>query len=194
MYSVTVTDNENFEAIESIEIGENRIHSDPIVNDIEGPLSVQSWQPFTYTVQTSGNSSFEWSADGGEVLQSTANTAEIQWNAGPAGTITVTETDGNGCTGSKEQIVDIQFVGISESNENNFKLYPNPTSGMVTLELKEWTGSDRFEIIDLQGRLVFQASIDGQKSKLDLSTLSSGTYTVRYISEAGSSEGSLIKR
>ena len=192
-YTVTVTDSFAQTAMQTIQVIENRIHDSPAVGNITGTLEVQSWKPFFYVVPTNGNSSFEWSAIGGEIVQSTANTAEVLWNAGPIGTVTATETDINGCIGTSDLEVAIQFVGIHETEAKNFSLYPNPTSGIVTLELKEWTGSDRFEIIDLQGRLVFQAAIDGQKSKLDLSTLSSGTYTVRYISEAGSSEGSLIK-
>tara|TARA_B110000046_G_scaffold46795_2_gene51889 strand:- start:933 stop:1865 length:933 start_codon:yes stop_codon:yes gene_type:complete len=76
-YYVTVSDTFGQIAVDSVLVGENRIHEAPIVGSITGNLEVQSWQPFFYVVPTNGNSSFEWSAIGGEIVQSTANTAEV---------------------------------------------------------------------------------------------------------------------
>ena len=193
-YFVTVSDTFDQTAIDSVIVSENRIHEAPIVGTITGTLEVQSWKPFFYVVPTNGNSSFEWSAIGGEIVQSTANTAEVLWNAGPIGTVTATETDVNGCVGTSDLEVAIQFVGIHETEAKNFNLYPNPTSGMVQIQVNELSTSDRIEVLDMQGRIVYKQSIQEKRSEIDLSNLATGTYTLRLINQAGVAEKSLIKR
>ena len=96
-YYVTISDTFGQIAVDSVVVSENRIYEDPLIGPISGPLSVQSWKSYTYSVEANAQASYLWSADGGEVLQSIANSAEIQWNAGPEGTITVTKTSDKGC-------------------------------------------------------------------------------------------------
>lgn len=88
---------------------------------------------------------------------------------------------------SIEQTVDAPHV-LGE--ENKVKLYPNPTNGMINLEVELAKLSDRVEInlIDASGRIlqrnVYQVFKEGRFS-YDLSNLSPGLYFVRIQTEAG---------
>lgn len=193
-YYVSVSDTFGQLAVDSVLVGENRIYDDPLIGPISGPLSVQSWKSYTYSVEANAQASYLWSADGGEVLQSIANSAQIQWNAGPEGTITVTKTSDKGCYADTNQIVPILFVGIDTPEEFAFILFPNPTDGIIEIQLKELRGSDRIEILDLQGRVVYTKNLNNTSTQIDLSALANGAYTVRMIGEDVFEERTMVKR
>mgnify|MGYP000987274482 CR=1 FL=1 len=74
-----------------------------------------------------------------------------------------------------------EFTGIENSSANNEILfYPNPTTGIIYLNLPDESHSS-FSILSLQGGLVRSGEIDSPK--LDLSSLSAGMYFLRIMSE-----------
>lgn len=65
--------------------------------------------------------------------------------------------------------------------QNNLLIFPNPTTGMCTIEVEGEVGSNpKLEILDLSGRAVYSGSMEGNvnyaQSKVDLSHLPSGHY------------------
>jgi hypothetical protein len=68
-------------------------------------------------------------------------------------------------------------VGISELSEPRVVLYPNPTSGLLSLAVQGPALPTSYAVLDLQGRLLRQASLQG--STLNLSGLPTGTYLVQ---------------
>jgi hypothetical protein len=70
--------------------------------------------------------------------------------------------------------------GISAESKGveSFVVYPNPTTGKVTLSL--YDKADYIQLIDMQGRLVFETkNINAQEFKLDISKYTSGIYFIR---------------
>lgn len=175
-YTVTVTDNELQTASASGIIGENRIHESPIVGEINGPMSVQSWKSYTYHINVAGGSSFSWSVDGGEILSTTNNQVEVLWHAGPDGKIYVQEKDMNGCTGNDSTQVPILFVGIEESQELPVKVYPNPAKDEVVIELPTASDGASVALVDLQGRVIMEQRLNTNRTVLGLTGLSDGVY------------------
>ena len=57
------------------------------------------------------------------------------------------------------------------------KLFPNPTSGIVNITAKE--SLDLVEVYNLSGQLVWKKAMQSESETLDLSSLTSGIYTVR---------------
>ena len=55
-------------------------------------------------------------------------------------------------------------------------VYPNPTQGELTLSLE---GLRRYEIIDMNGKIVMQGQSNGKRRTIDVSTLASGLYLVK---------------
>jgi hypothetical protein len=75
-------------------------------------------------------------------------------------------------------------VGLIPSHKSesttNFKVYPNPTSGLVTIETGDQSGG-AIQIYDMQGRMVLDQMIVNQSNRIDLSHLQSGVFLVRFI-------------
>ena len=70
-------------------------------------------------------------------------------------------------------------VGVDELlNENNVRIYPNPTSGELTIELFNQNNEWLTTILDVQGRTVVEKSFTGTKVNLKLE-LENGVYLVR---------------
>ena len=71
-------------------------------------------------------------------------------------------------------------TGISDENEkNSISIYPNPTTGIITIGNLNLSGLD-LEITDITGKIVFQSTIINNKSsiEIDLSQLEKGVYFV----------------
>lgn len=68
-------------------------------------------------------------------------------------------------------------LSASSGEERDWKLYPNPSQGMVRVESSSVL--ERVSISDLTGKLVFQQGAQGRKElSIDLSHLSGGLYLV----------------
>ena len=108
----------------------------------------------------------------------------------PAGTYTVSITDGAGCTTSATVTVS-EGTGIWDNELGvRFDVYPNPTTGTVIfdLELLE-VSAITIQVVDMLGELVFETthtSVQLYKKETDLTTLSDGIYFVHLSTEKGS--------
>lgn len=66
-----------------------------------------------------------------------------------------------------------------EMSTNGFIVYPNPTTGKVTISLQNET-IDKVELLDILGKKIMTKS--GNSSQIDLSTFSSGVYIFKIYS------------
>jgi len=76
--------------------------------------------------------------------------------------------------------MNIGTIGIEENLEQEVKAYPNPTNGQLWIET---VNTDRIEIYDLQGKLVFNQLVFDNKSQLDLSDIPTGIYQIHLLSD-----------
>lgn len=100
------------------------------------------------------------------------------------GEIYVIPTDENktnsGTMGMLYQTV-LQVLGVSDVVENSYKIYPNPTSDFIFIELQSKTKIQEAEIYDFSGKLVSREKIN--ENKLDLRSLPPGNYLLRFTNE-----------
>lgn len=88
--------------------------------------------------------------------------------------------------------------GISDHNQRNFQIsmYPNPTHGLVTLQLDDIEANEaKLSIIDLSGRTVYEKVIfvaDSHSNQIDLSANPKGIYFVKVLTNKGISVRRLI--
>lgn len=83
---------------------------------------------------------------------------------------------------SAEDISDI--TGIQDMNIIDFVLYPNPTTGMLTIEI---VGSDNAEVdvLNIQGQVIKTVRLNNGENNLDISELNQGIYFVKVKTETG---------
>lgn len=70
--------------------------------------------------------------------------------------------------------------------DNSVKIYPNPATDQLTVELRSQSLSkSQIEIIDITGRIVIAQDFSTRSSNVDISQLSAGEYIVRITDDQG---------
>lgn len=126
----------------------------------------------------SGDYTFEWYDADGNAVDPSALTA---------GDYFVKATDANGCNGTV--LVSIIFNGIDNIDPLAFGLFPNPTTGAITLQVSSLIQDVNMQVFDATGRVVFtqDALVLQGATTFDFSNLSTGTYTVMIQNDNGTS-------
>ncbi|MBP6641700.1 MAG: VCBS repeat-containing protein [Flavobacteriales bacterium] len=104
------------------------------------------------------------------------------------------QTPGISCTGPRTQ-VDV-LVGPSAlqevSNSTAITVFPNPTTGLISVGMGEVEGRVSLDVLDVTGRVVLAVNADNAARKngivtMDLGKLASGDYTLNVRHQNGSS-------
>lgn len=82
-------------------------------------------------------------------------------------------------------------TGGIELNPANIKIYPNPANDNLTIEAPS---KATIEILNVQGQLLLQQSIQETKTEIDISGLSTGIYYIKYQTEKDAAVKKLIKK
>lgn len=78
-------------------------------------------------------------------------------------------------------------VGISEVLGSELSIYPNPTTGKVSIDVENFTSA---EVMDITGRTVMTSN----ESTIDMSNLNNGVYMIRVNTANGSATQKIVKR
>ena len=145
-----------------------------IVDDVD-PILINIWIDSTNLMATNGFVSYQW-YDGFGIPISGA-TSEI-FNPTSMGEYYVVVTDANGCSESSYTI----YYNINGLNnqEQIIKIYPNPTSGLITVDLT--SDIKNITVLDIIGNQLLQVENKSNQSspiRLDLSSFAQGTYFIQ---------------
>jgi hypothetical protein len=125
-----------------------------------------------------GASKYQWVVSTAEVLSG----AVVNVKPAPGTSYTVTGTDSKGC--SNNFIVNVVVdacTGVAAKQEDKVLVYPNPTSGMLTIE--GGSGSVKsVEVIDLTGRTVLSGPLTN--GRLNMQSLANGVYYVKVTTDS----------
>jgi subtilisin-like proprotein convertase family protein len=72
-----------------------------------------------------------------------------------------------------------QNLSTSNFTKNDFKLYPNPSENIITLEVEGSLINSPFSISDIQGRIINNTVINEITNQIDVSQLQSGVYFLK---------------
>jgi len=116
-------------------------------------------------------SSYQWYSGATPISGQTSQS----YTATANGTYTVATTDANGCSTVSNSIT-ITGVGINEiSGDLSLKIYPNPNSGLFTLQTTALEGN-YYEITDELGRVIQKKVILSDRTMVDVSNQNGGVY------------------
>ncbi len=130
--------------------------------------------------KTAGDS-FQWlDCDNGHTVIS-GETDSI-YSPGNSGNFAVVVSNGE-CVDTSECVF-VQATGNDERSTFNHRIYPNPSQGTFTLDLKGASGRDwMVQVINADGKSVFEKTIPGgREHRIDLSAEPSGIFLLRAVS------------
>ena len=93
-------------------------------------------------------------------------------------------------TENGEDFVHISNVSVAENPLANVKLYPNPTSGQLSIEAEDMT---LVSVYDLVGQCVMQMPAKDSQATLDMSQLQNGIYFIKVNTSNGSAVQRVVK-
>lgn len=94
----------------------------------------------------------------------------------------------SGSTGSinqgVQQVYTVEDVsGINESLSLITAIFPNPTSGILHLDIDQTDLDLSYELVDLSGRILASTGIKTNQSSIDLTSFASGEYLLNISSQ-----------
>ncbi|WP_312421375.1 M4 family metallopeptidase [Epilithonimonas sp.] len=108
----------------------------------------------------------------------------------------------DGCNGVEGWYLDELYIyncstlAVEDAQkQNSISVYPNPTSGFVTIQNKNNSNLKNVEIYNVAGQLVQRFNVSNAKNaSLDMSQLTNGTYVLKVISETETNSVKVIKK
>lgn len=85
-------------------------------------------------------------------------------------------------------------LSVSNTTVGNFIVYPNPVSATITISTADNSELKSMVLFSILGQSVFETSLSGNNSSLDLSKLASGIYIYKIESSKGISTGKIQKK
>jgi hypothetical protein len=135
------------------------------------PLPTVSRTNVTLTTQTESN--YQWFMNGQPISGATSQDLAVTQN----GSYAVYVTDANGCTDTSAAF-SVIGLGIGDITASyGVKLYPNPTTGIFTLEFSD-DQSREVEIVDIVGKVIVSSAKVERRTQFNLSDAASGIYFV----------------
>lgn len=93
----------------------------------------------------------------------------------------------DGCSGNYDADASVTRTSVKDIAEAGIRVYPNPSNGVVFVDLSRAEEVNRLEVYSVTGQLVkvLDAADISTQTTLDLSAYQAGTYLVRVISATG---------
>jgi len=142
------------------------------------PLITQS----NDTLVVSQENTYQW------FLNDTAITGAVQQTLLPkaSGNYYILVTDVNGCSGLSDT-VSVHLTGINEvTAAGNISIYPNPTDGMLNIEIGQAPNIATIKLYDINGRLIFENRLTNTSTgplSLDVRMLDNGVYLLSIVND-----------
>lgn len=120
-----------------------------------------------------GASTYSWMPSGSGATISVSPTVNT--------TYTVIGTDVNTCTNVAYVTQSVQVCsGLQQlSISSEFRIYPNPTSDIFTIDMSNITNPSKLEIYNAIGQLVISTELNSYSTKVNIDQMPKGIYTVR---------------
>jgi len=113
--------------------------------------------------------------------------------AAPGGTIDI-HYNATGCKTQQEVEDACANVGVDRNPVTDFVVYPNPTSGLLTIESPGTSVKSQLTILNLSGQEIMEKTITEPTTLLDISHLPAGIYVVRLANDKTVETVKLVKR
>ncbi len=114
----------------------------------------------------------------------TEGTTIIEW--------TIIDNSGNINNCSFDVLVNA-YVGVENMKHNSVSIYPNPTNGIINVELSN-NNTHQLTISDIMGKILVKRTTDEQNKTINLSNFESGIYIISIQTDKEIFKTKIIKR
>lgn len=132
----------------------------------------------TPVLSTGSFTTYQWLLNGNPIVGANA----AQYTALQDGNYSVVVTNASGCSDTSA-IYTIIALGITNADQTVFTLYPNPSSGSISLVPAADASQLQLRVLDLQGRVVFSEIKENVRSTqpvtVDMNALADGVYMLQ---------------
>lgn len=156
---------------------------------IEGDIDVDSYLTPSSVYNQPGfmsGSTYQWAIEPAEAGTLTPNGGFVLVNWSPEfkGTATLKMIVSNAC-GEGENEISVNVKNTFDVNENNInaKIYPNPTSGIINIEV---AGMQHVTVTNALGQTVADKELDADATNIDMAQFGKGLYVIRIQTKEGS--------
>jgi hypothetical protein len=191
IYKVTITDFNQCQAVDSMDV----IFIDPPTADF---AYIQTANPFTFDFTNASlgtGMSYAWDFGDGNssIMENPTHTYTFAGTYFPC--LTVTDSCGNSaqhCDTVSLNLTSIQPEGLAEQ----LNIYPSPVTNVLTVEVGSHDYNISLELLDIQGRLMYQKTISANSSrpeKIDMTDYAEGVYFIKLRTEQGVLSRKIVK-
>jgi PKD repeat protein len=146
----------------------------------------------SFTNTSTGATSYAW--DFGDENSSTEENPVHSYADAGTYTVILTAESGSSSATYQESVVVSSTVGIGDSYATVSQVYPNPTSGIIMINLEGQAGSCTFKIYSLDGSLLYsEQKYNPGMHMVNISGYKSGTYLLQVDNDSHSSSQLIIK-
>ena len=141
-------------------------------------INANALDSIAFIVKANGdNLTYQWRYNGDDINAKENDTLIINPVQGHSkGFYTVKITGTCGDIISTQALLSVTGTGINENDDVEITIYPNPTEGIVTLEMPHFVANTTIKLISISGKVVMTQKIKKRISQLDLSDFSTGSY------------------
>jgi len=131
---------------------------------------------FSFTPGVTNYSYYRWTfGDGGN---SNLPASEYQYTYDGPFTVTLTARNSAGCECQSTRILNVLNLGVDDVAAAGIRVYPNPASGMLNIDLPVTGSKMSVSLLDATGRLVMADQLYAAQNKLHVDKLPAGLYQV----------------
>ena len=181
VYRVIGIDSSNCDNADTIKIN---VNPKPITPIISGPVSVIINETNTYNVINNLGAFYSWFVNNGKIESGIGtDSVSVIFTSIGIGKIKVIESANNCSSDTSSESIDIKDKINQQNGLNNFKIFPNPTTGLLNIEFETSEKNIDIEVIDLLGRSLLKTSTIHKgglfQKTLNISQLNEGFYFLK---------------
>lgn len=141
-------------------------------------LDVDTGDELTYTTSCNGQMLPNWLHFNANTLSFTGIPTSIEPDVYE---ITLTATDLAGESASDVFIITVKDALELDKLNNNITVHPNPTNGIFTLSVNNFSTNYNVNIYDETGKLIYYKNVNSAEKDIDFTKMSSGVYSIEVI-------------